>query len=132
MGYHKLKPIFRENSGMKTLLQDAEFTLMHICLILKTCILMQSCFHQRIIVRFHHHGNEVSLVVNVTWKKIHYLHWHNSVMWILIMWFFCNNCFLHSPYKPTKNGFYFTVYTNISESFLNHSYMNLNKILKND
>lgn len=27
MGYHKLKPIFRENSGMKTLLQDAEFTL---------------------------------------------------------------------------------------------------------
>lgn len=27
MGYHKLKPIFRENSGIKTLLQDAEFIL---------------------------------------------------------------------------------------------------------
>lgn len=27
MGYHKLKPIFRENSGIKMLLQDAEFIL---------------------------------------------------------------------------------------------------------
>lgn len=27
MEHHKLKPSFRENSGMKTQLQDAEFTL---------------------------------------------------------------------------------------------------------
>lgn len=54
MGYYKLKPIFRENSGIKTLLQNLQSH-------------MPAYFYQRIILHFNHHGNEMSsLVVNVT------------------------------------------------------------------
>lgn len=35
MGYYKLKPIFRENSGIKTLLQDAEFTVTYAYILLQ-------------------------------------------------------------------------------------------------